>query len=415
MNIFICTNSYFTEYSLNFFKNLFSELNNSNNLFKAFIISHDDSIDNLVDYDTDFIIYAEFIKGNPLKFKNVIRFFFNSVNKDLYETFESTDLLFFKNEEILSTTIYDVGLYHPDIVDYYNDDLHSSSIIFDINSSFKENVKNFKDVIMKRSCFQNVRFTDPIISIFNKDGLQTNTIPINVVTNVISIEVDFIINSYDFDYENLFDLNYGSLNVGPRLEINNKGILSLVLGNSFQDYEGYVFNDSSSINVSSRNSLKIVINKNVITYNFNNNIGTFETKKDIFNLNDVVVSGGVNSDRVFKSGTIFNFKLYNYVVPIFKELNHYFPNFDTWYLQYPKKVFSCLCKYEKLDIKYHQSFHSMTFRFILNLKKDCTFDIINMKDIVIYKDCTDIFIKLQNYTYLLFSNIFLNKSYILSK
>ena len=408
MIIFVYTNDNFREDNLIYLKNLCNVLNSQEN-FKSHLIS--DNFINNIDYNTDFIIYSEFVSGNPLNFKNVIRYFLNDINKNIYKTFENTDLFLFKNKEILSSIIENVDVYHPDIIDYYNDDLYNNTIIFDINYNLEENIKNFKDIIIKRVCFQNVRFTDPIITLFNKDGLQYNTMSINVITNIISIEIDFIINSYNFDYENLFDLNYGSFNCGPRLEITNEGILSLIVGNDSQDFEGYILNNGFCISISKRNSLKIVLNKNVISYNFNNVIGIFKTKKNFFNLKTLTIAGGFNDDRVLKNGTIFNFKLYNYTIPIFKELNYYLPDFDTWYLQYPRKVLNCLCKYESLSIKYNQMFHSITFRFIMNLKKNGTYEIVNMRNLVIYKNENNILIRLQDKTYLLFSNIFLNKSY----
>jgi hypothetical protein len=408
MNVFIYTTANSTEENKIYFTNISTAINSNKN-FNLQIIN--ESFSDNVDYNTSFIIYPEFVKGNPLNFKNVIRFFLNSANKDTYETFESNDIMLFKNKDLLSTIFNNVNVYHPDIIDYYNDDLNNNSIIFDINNSLIENIKNFEDILMKRISFQNVRFTDPIINLFNKDGVQYNIIDTDVATNVISIELDFVINSYNFDYENFFDLNYGSLNGGPRLEINNKGILSLIVGNNFEDYEGAILNNSYNISLHKINSVKIVLNKNVVTYNVNNNIGAFNIKNNSFSIKKIAISGGFNDDRVLKNGTIFNFKIYNYEIPILKELDYYLPNFDTLYLQYPRKVLTCLCKYESLIINYRQIFNSLTFRFILNLKKDGAYEIINMQNLVIYKENNKLLIRLNNKTYLLFSNINLNKAY----
>jgi ectoine hydroxylase-related dioxygenase (phytanoyl-CoA dioxygenase family) len=362
------------------------------------------------DINTDFIMYHEEIKGNPFNFKNVIRFLCNIPSSEVYESFNNTDIIFFKNINILKNVFQTANVYHPDIIDYYNDDLYRNNVIFNIDDHLEESMKNFKDIIMKRVNFEEVRFTEPIFNLFNKNGLQHNIIKAKITCNALSIETNFIMNSFNFDYENIFDLNYGSINVGPRLEIDKNGFVSLIIGVSDNNFDGYRLNNIA-IKPNEKVSLKIAISNNNISYNFNNYIGSYITNKKVFNVNNISICGGFNNERNLKNGTLFNFKLYNYNIPILQELDHYLPNMDTWYLNYPRKILNCFYKYESLSIVNKEIFDNITLRFIFDINKDGTYEIINMSNLVLYREKNQLILRLYHKTYRIAYNLDLNKSY----
>jgi len=71
-----------------------------------------------------------------------------------------------------------------------------------------------------------------IINLFNKNGIEFNTINYKSNMNNLSIELYFKVDSFNFYYENLFDLNYDILDKGPRLELSNKGVLVIDICNN---------------------------------------------------------------------------------------------------------------------------------------------------------------------------------------
>ena len=94
------------------------------------------------------------------------------------------------------------------------------------------------------------------------------------------------IKSFDFEYQNLFDLNYKLINKGPRLELNSKGVLAMVIThNSCDNLTGYAIDNNIELN--KKYFLKINFQRDRIIYNINNNINEIklQTNNYLYNLN----------------------------------------------------------------------------------------------------------------------------------
>ena len=466
-----------------------------------------------INYETDFIIYPESIYGNPLNFKNVIRWILYFPEKTIYESFKPDDIVLFYCHPYLRNLYQfsDINFYHPDIIDYYNDDLNTRSITFtilnkdvenkinnmnnkrpndtlytrrkiggiyktpqhtpkdiqmmlkeknlienqeltpdnmnnlfnshknfmsydlytyltrlslkagcktyvypnsnlhkedwkykcpwmngikygkddnepntfedfDFNEFNKQNVLNLDDIILKRMKFNNIRFTEPLINLFNQNGIEYNIINTNINLNEFSIELQFMINNFDFDYINLFDLNYGGLNKGPRCELNKQGVIGLVIGEDINKFDSYVFDINIKKDV--KYFLKINFTKDNITYNINNIIKTLPctTKRELYSINNIAIAGGFNDSRQFKE-TLYMFKLYNYNISTDYELNHYLPEYDVFMLNYPRKIFNCFTKYDKLNVNLKYTFTDITLKFSTKLLDITNKTILSMNNI----------------------------------
>jgi len=227
-----------------------------------------------INYENDFVIYNESIFGNPLNFKNVIRWILYFPNKSNYESYLPDDILLFYVEPYLRN-LYELGninYYHSDIIDYLNDDLNDTDLFFSIlddNTEKKmvnnlENIKNIKkleDKILRRIKFEKVKFTEPLVNFYNKNGLSFNEIKCDLCLTNFSIEIEFQIKSFDFEYQNLFDLNYKIMSKGPRLEINSNGILGIVFTpDGEENIVGHIIEHNIEIN-----------KKYFLKFNFQNN------------------------------------------------------------------------------------------------------------------------------------------------
>ena len=158
--------------------------------------------------NTHFIIYTDDISKNPLHFKNVVRWIIDFPCSDTYNSFASRDIILFADENIFKNIILQnkINYFYPDIIDYYNDDINDKSIILNIENNVENNIESLIDNILRKTNFDNIRFTEPLICLFNKNGLTNNEIDVNISLKTFSIHIQFILNSYDFQYQNLFDL-----------------------------------------------------------------------------------------------------------------------------------------------------------------------------------------------------------------
>ncbi len=498
-----------------------------------------------IDYEKDFIIYNESIMGNPLDFKNIIRWILYFPHDAIYESFSCDDIILFflpcylRNLFELSNVIY----HHPDIIDYLNDDLNEDDIFFavkdyrllellntnnlndnnynkfiytkrksygiystpqypqeelniignennlienkplnidNINHAFSEsgnfysydlytflntlalkaginsyvhpnkfihkddwkygvkwmngikyglndpedciyenidfedfNIKNIKKLenkILKRINFAHVRFTEPMINLFNKEGLSYNEFDCNLNLNSFSIEVFFEIKTFDFQYQNIFDLNYKNTNKGPRLEINSNGGLAIILTNPINnEMQGYLIENKIELNTIY--FLKINFKQNQFLYNLNNKLGEFNINYNKnFYFSNITIGGGFNEDRKFKSNNLYSFKLYNYNIPIIREINHYLPDFDVFMKNHPKKICNFYYKYNDLNIKYKYYFESIVFSFIMNLFPQDSKIIIRLnEELILFHENNYIKLKINNEIYNLFNFEFVKK------
>jgi ectoine hydroxylase-related dioxygenase (phytanoyl-CoA dioxygenase family) len=495
-----------------------------------------------INYENDFVIYNESIYGNPLNFKNVIRWILYFPNKTNYESYSSDDILLFYVEPYLRNLyeLSDINYYHSDIIDYLNNDLNDKDLFFsivndnteqkimnnlefkndkfiftrrksfgiyqtpqypledleniymennlienkplnedNISESFKEynnffsydlytylnrlalkagcnsyvyenkfihkddwkynckwmngikygkndpeecyyekidfedwnikNIKKFENIILRRTKFEKVKFTEPLINFYNKNGLSFNEINCNLCLTNFSIEIEFEIKSFDFKYQNLFDLNYKNINKGPRLEIDSNGKMSLVfIPNEQQDLFGYVIEQNIEIN--KKYFLKINFQYNKILYNINNNINQIITHEKNYRLNDLCICGGFNNERKFNNNILYSFKLYNYNIPILKEINYYLNDYNIFLENYPKKIFNCFYKYKNLDINYKYNFESIVLNFILNILPGDDNILINLDNkLILYYENKNIKIKIYENEYTLFDFEFIKK------
>ena len=272
-----------------------------------------------------------------------------------------------------------------------------------------KNIKKFQNIILKRINFGNIRFTEPLINFNNKDGLSFNELDCNLKITNFSIEISFQIKSFDFEYQNLFDLNYKTENLGPRLEIDSTGVLSLVL-NKKNDNTTYGFVIENNIQLNTKYLLKISFQNNKITYSVNNNIGQMQHEYDIYVLNHLCICGGFNDERRFTNNILYSFKLYNYNIPIIKEINYYLNTFDIFMENYPKKIFNCFYRYNNLNIKYNYYFESIVLSFTLNILPEDNNQILNFDNkLILYYESSNITIKIHENEYILCSFEFVKK------
>ena len=148
--------------------------------------------DNIKINKNDFIIYPEQIEDNPLGFKNVIRI----IQSKSFSLYSSSDILLFysETESLINQLTLNLVL-HPMLIDYYTNEFHNKE--FHITKLDEINIRKIDDLINRKIYLQNITFTDPIINLFNKNGLQSNTLNTLIILDNISIEVEFKITSYD--------------------------------------------------------------------------------------------------------------------------------------------------------------------------------------------------------------------------
>jgi len=494
-----------------------------------------------INYEKDFIVYNESIYGNPLNFKNVVRWILYFPSKNNYESYLPSDILLFYTEPYLRNLyeLSDVNFYHSDIIDYLNDDFYDKDLFFSIvnddveqfldnkledkndkfiytrrktfgiygipqypeedleyiinennliennflseehiSNTFNEynnffsydlytylnrlalkcgcnsyvlknkyihkddwkyncnwmngikygkddseecyyesidfedwnikNIQKFQNIILKRIKFDSVKFTEPLIKFYNKDGLSFNELQCNLNLTNFSIEISFQIKSFDFEYQNLFDLNYKTLNQGPRLEINSNGVLSIVVTTNEKQLFGIIIENNIELN--KKYSLKINFQTDKIIYNLNNNIGETSYYKNNYVLNDLCICGGFNNDRKFINNILYSFNLYNYNIPIAKEINYYVNDYDIFMENYPKKIFNCFYKYNNLNIDYNYYFESIVLRFILNILPNDNKELINLDNkLILYYENRNIKIKIHEDEYILFNFEYIKK------
>jgi hypothetical protein len=219
-------------------------------------------------------------------------------------------------------------------------------------------------LINRKLYLQNVTFTDPIINLFNKNGLQLNTLNTPITLDNVSIEVEFNITSYDNQY--IFNSSDMSLS------ISSEGNL--------------LFNDNviaSNIEFNKIHFLKLCFNNNQIVYNYDNVISSINfDKKQIDSIT-------INHENKTK---LYTFRVYNYIIPIFKEIDSYNKDYDRFNLNYPKKIFNYFKSLtDNLNINYQEKLDNITIKFLINdvNQQDIIFDI---GDIIIEQNINTIII-----------------------
>lgn len=352
-----------------------------------------------INYDWDVVIYNENIYGNPVSFKNVIRWIIYAPKNEIYESYSSDDtLIFYKyalihnffnyfNEKILHQDLIDffssrelqkvnVGtLIEPSLINYeailapidniHFEDLNKELILVDgyyqttdyvnkYNSDIEkfniENTKNILEIIKRKIFFDRTRFTDPFLSMTNEtNGIPTNSFVIGKKITEFSVEIDFLINNFNFDYQDITDLCYDKMNNGPRIEIlGEERKLGITIGNRYDsapnDFTGFSFNTHLEENklyklVFSVQSGLIIAALNDEIFNFNH------SRYEPFLISQVLIGGGFDSSRNFNSGKILRYKLFNYKVFIApNRIILHLKNYDRFKLGYPRKLFQSYIK-----------------------------------------------------------------------
>jgi len=191
-------------------------LNNSINKFSNFTCSI--FTGNIKINNNDFIIYPEDILDNPFGFKNVIRL----IQSNSFSIYPSTDIILYYSEtESIIKKLFDSSL-HPILIDYYTNEFYNKEI--HLTNLDKNNIKKIDDLINRKLYLQNIIFTDPIINLFNKNGLKSNVLNIPIILDNISIEIEFKITSHN--NQCIFNFSNISLNISSEgnLLFNNNVI-----------------------------------------------------------------------------------------------------------------------------------------------------------------------------------------------
>ena len=240
-----------------------------------------------------------------------------------------------------------------------------------------KNIKKINDIISKYVNIDCTSFNEPIFSMTNINGIANNVTNMNLNLKQFSVELDFIIYNYDFDYQNLFDFNYGSYNIGPRLEINKFGDVGLVIGSSSEIFSGF---NIKRISLNTIIKLLIVINNESLLININNEIIKFDITPQIYNVNNLMIAGGFNNDRLLTRGKIYNFKLYNYSVPVYENIIlKIHPLYDYVQLDYPRIIFQNNCK-KNTNCIYEigiTELSNITIYFNFKIVKNCDLFLLN--------------------------------------
>jgi hypothetical protein len=308
----------------------YNKLNDSINKFSNFtcsIFTDDIKVNN-----NDFIIYPEDIINNPLECKNVIRI----IQSNSFSIYPATDILLFYSEtESLIRKLLDSSL-HPILIDYYTNEFYNKEI--HLTNLEKNNIKKIDDLINRKLYLQNIIFTDPIINLFNKNGLQSNVLNTPIILDNMSIEIEFKITSHD--NQCIFNLSDVSLN------ISSEG--NLLFNNNIIGF---------NIELNKIHFLKLCFTNNQILNNYDNIISSlnFNTKQ-IDNLL-------INNDN---KTILYSFRIYNYPIPIYKEIDSFVDNYDRFNLNYPKKIFNYFISNNDLNIKYQDKLDNITIKFLIN-------------------------------------------------
>jgi hypothetical protein len=337
-------------------------LNNSINKFSNFTCSI--FTGNIKINNNDFIIYPEDILDNPFGFKNVIRL----IQSNSFSIYPSTDIILYYSEtESIIKKLFDSSL-HPILIDYYTNEFYNKEI--HLTNLDKNNIKKIDDLINRKLYLQNIIFTDPIINLFNKNGLKSNVLNIPIILDNISIEIEFKITSHN--NQCIFNFSNISLNISSEgnLLFNNNVI-------------------QTNIEFNKIHFLKLCFTNNQIMYNYDNIISSiiFNTKQidNIF----------INNDN---KTILYSFRIYNYTIPIFKEIDSYVNNYDRFNLDYPKKIFNCFISNNDHNINYQENLDNITIKFLLN--KSNQLDILlDVGDIKIEQNINRITINFKNNNY----------------
>jgi hypothetical protein len=328
--------------SIQFYYTLCDTINKFSN-FTCVIFTDDIKINK-----NDFIIYPEEIEDNPLGSKNVIRI----IRSKSFSLYSGTDILLFysETESLINQLTLDQVL-HPMLIDYYTNEFHNKEI--HLTKLDEENIRKIDDLINRKIYLQNITFTDPIINLFNKNGLESNTLNTPIILDNISIEIEFKITSYD--NQSIFSLFDISLNISldGNLLFNNN-----VIG--------------SNVELNKIHFLKLCFTNNQILYNYDNIISSFNyDSKQIYSIS-------INNDN---KTILYTFRVYNYTIPIFKEIDSYNKEYDRFNLDYPKKIFNYFISNINHNINYQENLDNITIKFLLNKSnhQDILLDIGDIK------------------------------------
>ena len=346
------------------------------NIFETYLIN-DENFDLKIS-DDDFLITHN-KTDKKFNFNNVIRWFINDFSYTY--VYDNNDILLFNT----NTNIINLDIKHPDIIDLYDNIEFNNDKIFYINFEENNDIQNINilnEIINKKIYLDNVRFTSPIFNLFNYSYIYENIINVNY--NLINSSYELIINIYDnkdicyFKTENNL-LKIDIINNILRLEINNR------------KYELVDIN-----NIKNDNKLKIqflITQKNII-FNINNIIYTYD--------NCILVYDNVTEIKIFDNSNIIEFKIYNYLISIYKNnILDIYPKYDIYKLDYPKYIYT---NFSSNDNIINNEYNLDVYTIILLLKKDIIFE---MKNLQIYSDKDIIYFVHDNKT--IYKHIIINE------
>jgi hypothetical protein len=135
-----------------------------------------------------------------------------------------------------------------------------------------------------------------------KDGLELEIIKKTIELTNLILEIVFDINSLNIDNETIFDLSIFNFNKGPRLIINNKGMLSIIYNFTEDPSQlfGYILCDRLYINkvyslkiffLSNPYNIIVVLNNESKTYKLD---VKYKIEYKNFSTNGICIGGGFN-------------------------------------------------------------------------------------------------------------------------
>jgi hypothetical protein len=292
-----------------------NELINLYSTFNSIIIK---SFDNLLINSEDFLITHN--KTNEkYNFKNIIRWFI--IDFIFYHKYNTNEILLFNAKKINDI---DIQNKHPDIINLY---IYSEIVynqLFYINFD-KDNdieyINIFNEYINKYKYLDCVRFTDPLINLFNNNGIYKNNI--NVDFDLFDCSIEFIVSNKS-EQENIL-LFANNDNIIIKI-LNNNNILKLFVDNKIYD----ILNINNDIN-NDINKIQISINKNNIVYNANNKI---------VSITHNIINKNINKINICNDINLYELKIYNYCIPIYKnKILDIFPKYDINKINYPRSIY----------------------------------------------------------------------------
>ena len=247
---------------------------------------------------------------------------------------------------------------------------------------------------------------DIIIEKENKRGLLLENIKKKINLDNLTIEIIFKIETLDINYENIFDLNIGCFNKGPRLEVNKEGDLSLIY--NFTSNPSFLFGYKiCSIELNKLYSLKfffnpcyfkVIFNNETKCYNLNSH---YRINANNFFTDEIQIVGGWNDTRKFNCGKLYMFTAY--------KMSEYCEHGILMPFNTVQNFYNNIFNY-----KNHEAYEMYDYILKNNKDKNQVNTFMSKENYMIRHNNNDSRFYLENYNYIFNLNIILNKKCVVN-